>query len=172
MAIIKREKQHGVRRTTADLLKQAVVGYYAHKTFSCYVELGVVPWGKRRLDVFAMNTKGLFIGVEIKSCVADFKNDDKWQEYLEHVNFFYFCVTEPVYAKLEKEFKHLCKEHGIGVMVLDTKMGYIRVVKSAKRRDVEKRNKLRLLLKVAWRGGESKRTIKRRTRLFLTEAEN
>jgi len=169
--MIIKKKPPGERRTTADILKRAAVEHYAHKTYSCYVELGVLPWGKRRLDVFALNTKGHYVGIETKSCVADYNTDSKWREYLEHVNSFYFCVTEAVYAKLEERLRVDCKETGAGVMIL-TSNGFIKVVINAKKHKMCKENKLRLLLKVAWRGGESKRTIKRRTRFLLNNEEN
>lgn len=156
------------RLQVANTLKQAVVGYYAHLGFSCYEELGVVPWGKRRLDVFALNMKGTYIGVEVKSCLADYATDGKWTEYLEHVNKFYFCFSQRMYDKHQKRLKADCAEHGAGIMVLCEKSGRIRVVRNATRRTMDKQNKLRLLLKTAWRGGKSKRTHKRRTRLYLT----
>ena len=35
---------------------------------------------KRRVDVIGLNKAGQFIIIEIKSSVADFRSDDKWQE--------------------------------------------------------------------------------------------
>ncbi len=32
--------------------------------------------------------------VEVKSCIADFRSDDKWQRYLPYCNKFYFAVDE------------------------------------------------------------------------------
>lgn len=171
MAVIRNKTlpKVSMRINTTETLRQAVVSYYAHKRFSCYSELGVIPWGKRRLDVFAMNMKGRFVGVEIKSCLADYRADTKWRDYLEHVNKFYFCIPEPLLRKIKDELVRECKAVGAGIMVLCEKNGYIRVVLNAKDRDMDRKNKIRLLLKVAWRGGESRRTHKRRTRLYLTD---
>lgn len=50
--------------------------------------------GGRRVDVAALNEKGRFIVIEVKSSVADFRSDGKWQEYLPHCDAFYFAVNE------------------------------------------------------------------------------
>ena len=46
----------------------------------------------RRVDVCAINKGGRFTIVEVKSSVADFRADNKWHEYLEFCDFFYFAV--------------------------------------------------------------------------------
>ena len=46
----------------------------------------------RRVDVIALDRKGLFSVVEVKSSVADFQSDNKWHEYLEFCDRFYFAV--------------------------------------------------------------------------------
>lgn len=46
----------------------------------------------RRVDLIALNTKGAFTVVEVKSSIADFRADNKWQEYLDFCDRFYFAV--------------------------------------------------------------------------------
>lgn len=46
----------------------------------------------RRVDVIALDRKGLFSVVEVKSSAADFRSDNKWHEYLEFCDRFYFAV--------------------------------------------------------------------------------
>lgn len=46
----------------------------------------------RRADVIALDQKGRFTIVEIKTSLADFRSDTKWQDYLEFCDFFYFAV--------------------------------------------------------------------------------
>jgi hypothetical protein len=46
----------------------------------------------RRLDVAALGPDGTMLGVEIKVAVADLKGDQKWPEYLEFCELFYFAV--------------------------------------------------------------------------------
>ncbi len=46
----------------------------------------------RRVDLIALDRKGAFTVVEVKSSVADFRSDNKWHEYLEFCDRFYFAV--------------------------------------------------------------------------------
>lgn len=46
----------------------------------------------RRLDVAALGADGTMVGVEIKVAVADLKGDQKWPEYLEFCELFYFAI--------------------------------------------------------------------------------
>lgn len=46
----------------------------------------------RRLDVAALGGDGTMLGVEIKVAVADLKGDQKWPEYLEFCELFYFAI--------------------------------------------------------------------------------
>jgi hypothetical protein len=46
----------------------------------------------RRLDVAALGPDGTMLGVEIKVSVADLKGDQKWPEYLEYCELFYFAI--------------------------------------------------------------------------------
>ena len=48
---------------------------------------------KRRVDIIGLNKAGQFIIIEIKSSVADFRSDDKWQEYLPFSDQMYFAVA-------------------------------------------------------------------------------
>lgn len=48
----------------------------------------------RRVDVAALGPKGEFVFVEIKSCLADFRADRKWQDYLDFCDRFYFAVLQ------------------------------------------------------------------------------
>ena len=46
----------------------------------------------RRVDVIAINGAGETLIVEIKTCVADYRADRKWSEYLEFCDAFCFAV--------------------------------------------------------------------------------
>ena len=46
----------------------------------------------RRLDVAALGQDGTMLGVEIKVSTADLKADEKWPEYLEFCELFYFAI--------------------------------------------------------------------------------
>jgi len=46
----------------------------------------------RRLDVAALSADGTMVGVEIKVALGDLKGDQKWPEYLEFCELFYFAI--------------------------------------------------------------------------------
>lgn len=46
----------------------------------------------RRADVAALDKGGKITFVEVKSGIADFQADQKWPEYLDYCDFFYFAV--------------------------------------------------------------------------------
>ncbi|MGB1026774.1 MAG: MmcB family DNA repair protein, partial [Rhodospirillaceae bacterium] len=46
----------------------------------------------RRVDVAAVDKKARFLVVEVKSSVADFTSDHKWQDYLGFADLFAFAV--------------------------------------------------------------------------------
>lgn len=159
------------RKEVTKILTQAAVFYLSHKRYSCHIEIGVESWGKKRLDILALNTKGHLVGCEVKSCAADYKADKKWRTYLPYTNQLYMVFTERLWnkEKFRKQVSKELKEHGIGVMVLSERSGYIEVVKNAKKREVDPLILQSLVLRMAWRGGESRRIHKRRKRLFLSE---
>jgi hypothetical protein len=47
----------------------------------------------RRADVVALDHRGQFTIVEIKSGLADYQADNKWQDYRHYCDFFFFAVT-------------------------------------------------------------------------------
>lgn len=65
----------------------------------------------RRVDVVGVNGSGQTIIVEIKSCIADYRNDQKWAEYLEYCDSFYFAVPP--------EFPQEILPDDCGLMVAD-----------------------------------------------------
>lgn len=54
----------------------------------------------RRADVLAVDEAGTVVIVEVKSCVADFRTDQKWPEYRDWCDAFYFAVDEAFPADL------------------------------------------------------------------------
>jgi hypothetical protein len=65
----------------------------------------------RRVDVIGINGSGQTIIVEIKSCIADYRSDQKWTEYLEYCDSFYFAVPP--------EFPQEILPDDCGLMVAD-----------------------------------------------------
>ena len=46
----------------------------------------------RRADIVAVASDGALLIVEVKSSLADFRADHKWQEYLDYCDRFYFAI--------------------------------------------------------------------------------
>jgi len=46
----------------------------------------------RRVDIIALGPKGEIVVLEIKSSLADYRADGKWEEYLDFCDRFYFAV--------------------------------------------------------------------------------
>ena len=58
-----------------------------------YVPLFEVPLASgRRADVLGLAASGRFAIAEVKSSLADFRTDQKWQDYRPHCDRFYFAV--------------------------------------------------------------------------------
>lgn len=177
MAVVKDKKKPAgpaekmSRALVTEILTRAATHYWAHKRYSCHVELGVEAWGKRRIDLIALNTKGQLIGCEVKSCVADYKTDKKWRNYLPYVNKMYMVFSEKLYSnsKFMAKVGPELKAEGVGIMVLSEKSGHIYVAKNAKKSEVQPEVLQAMLLRMAWRGGESRRTLKQRRRLYITK---
>lgn len=46
----------------------------------------------RRADVMAVGARGEIVIVEVKSCLQDFRTDQKWPEYAPYCDRFYFAI--------------------------------------------------------------------------------
>jgi hypothetical protein len=90
-------------------LARGVMRAFADSGQSCLAEL---PLGNgRRVDVMALDRGGLLTIVEVKTSLADYRSDNKWQEYLPFCDEFYFAVSE--------DFARAVLPEGVGVMVAD-----------------------------------------------------
>ena len=46
----------------------------------------------RRADLMAVGRRGEIVIVEVKSCLQDFRTDQKWPEYAPYCDRFYFAI--------------------------------------------------------------------------------
>lgn len=65
----------------------------------------------RRADIVAVAPDGAICIVEVKSCVADYRADRKWQDYLDYCDRFYFAVNADMPEGVIAE--------GVGLIVAD-----------------------------------------------------
>jgi len=77
----------------------AAIGRGTHRLlrslgFNCLPE--VVLRSGRRADLVAVNARGIIWIVEIKSSVADFRADHKWQDYQYHCDGLLFATSPAV----------------------------------------------------------------------------
>ena len=72
----------------------------------------------RRADVLALARDGTLVIVEIKSSVADFRSDRKWQEYHQWCDRLYFAVPEGFPAELIPVECGLIQADGFGAATL------------------------------------------------------
>lgn len=157
------------RKEVTRVLTQAASHYFIHKLYAAYFEFGVGYRGERRLDLLCLNTKLNLVGIEVKSCKADYTSDSKWMEYLPYTNKLYLMLPpKMIESKFYQQILADIKPHGIGVMTLGAN-GYVKVVKLAKRRDVADKVMMKLLVKMAWRSGANRSTVKRRQRFYIED---
>jgi hypothetical protein len=73
-------------------IARGVARLFQNLGFSALVEF---PLGiGRRVDVAGLRRDGSVAVAEVKSCLADFRADKKWHEYLDFCDAFYFAVPE------------------------------------------------------------------------------
>lgn len=75
----------------AQALARGVARMLADMGYSCVQEL--ILANGRRADVAALGRKGELALVEVKSGLADFRADQKWPDYMEFCDAFYFAVS-------------------------------------------------------------------------------
>jgi hypothetical protein len=88
----------------------------------------------RRADVLALGKGGELMIVEIKSSVADFRADRKWQEYRDFADRLYFAVPNDFPAPLIPEECGLMVADAFGAQIL--RDGILAPLAAARRRAV------------------------------------
>jgi hypothetical protein len=159
------------RKEVAAALKEAATHLFVKGGYSCTEELGVLTWGNRRADLIGNRINGDVVIVEVKSCVADFRTDDKWNSYLNLCDRFYFCFTEKTWSKI-KQTAELMNRLGpqVGIIIVQRSTGYARIVRPSKNTRMTDANRIAILARLGWRAGDfSRRTIRARKRIFIND---
>lgn len=157
-------------REVTDLLTKAVIGYYVKQMFAVHREFGVLPKGRRRVDVMALKRDRTLIACEVKRDLADFKRDRKWREYAPHCDYLHIALPDiesarGVIALLDGDDDPLSRR--VGVMYLNPETGIMRSVRRAyKNPDMGMSRRLGVITKMAWNLGYNK-SNSRRQRVFL-----
>lgn len=82
----------------AGRIARGVARYLTERDENCLAEFTLKTG--RRVDLIALDRKGVVTIVEVKSSVADYRSDRKWQEYLSYCDRFYFAVAADFPADL------------------------------------------------------------------------
>ena len=80
------------RSDRASDLARGVSRMLGHHGFACLTEFTLRSG--RRVDVIGLDPKGRITIVEIKSSPEDFRSDQKWPEYLDYCDSYFFAVAE------------------------------------------------------------------------------
>lgn len=76
--------------TSTDLITKGTLRLLHSMGYSVLRELSLS--NGRRADLVGLGKSGDVVIVEVKSCLADFRSDKKWQDYLPFSDKFYFAV--------------------------------------------------------------------------------
>lgn len=85
-----RIRQGPIPGSVADGITRGVIRLIGDMGFAPLTEFKLT--NKRRVDVAALDRDGQFMVIEVKSSVADFRADNKWHEYLDFCDYFYFAI--------------------------------------------------------------------------------
>lgn len=160
------------RSQITKILTEAAIDWGCKYKQGVFVEFGLNKRGQHRIDLFMISYSGIFTGIEVKSCWADFYSDNKWTEYLEYFDKFYFCVPLELYQN--ERFQKLTKKHKVGIIVLDSKSGYAFVQqKAGKLEGPDTDYRLKIMAKMSWVGAMFNRNNRpKRTRRYLLDLPN
>lgn len=100
----------GRQSLNALMVRQGVERYLRNLGYSCLAELTLASG--RRCDLICLSPKASFVIVEVKSSVEDFRVDNKWSEYQQYCDSFYFATHSGVPAEIFPE--------NTGLIIADT----------------------------------------------------
>lgn len=105
-----------VDRSTAAFLVRGVCRAFDRLGYASLAEFPLV--NGRRADILALASTGELIIVEVKSSVADFRADRKWNFYRDFADRLYFAVSAEFPAALIPEECGLIVADGFGAALL------------------------------------------------------
>jgi len=104
------------RSNAAALISRGLTRFFADHGLVSLAEFSLRSG--RRADLFCLDAKSRITIVEIKSSVEDFRSDQKWPDYLDYCDRFYFAVPENFPHELIPEEHGLMVADGYGATVL------------------------------------------------------
>ena len=131
-----------------------------------FEEVGLCSWGARRADLLCLSFKEKLTLIEIKSCKADFITDKKYPEYRSYGHKMYFLFHDSEEKWLAEHYTHL-KSLNIGVLLLDSKTGWVYTKVKCGNQPMKRSVRRNLILRMAFKAADSTKFKNRRTRVFL-----
>lgn len=156
------------RRLITEKLHIAAIQYWAKKTYSTHREIGVQRWGARRVDLMAFDFVDNMVACEVKSCLADYRSDKKWRDYLSHSTQLFFIFPPSIMkSRCFPEIKAEIVAEGAGILALSETTGLLYCAVRAKRRPMAIVRKYQIYKKLAWKAGVNKSNITQVQRVYL-----
>lgn len=97
-------------------IRTGIERYYAQRNWVTLSELTLK--NGRRADLIALGPKGEVDIIEIKSSILDFQCDQKWPDYLDHCDRFYFATLADVPSDIFPEEEGLIISDGYEAEIL------------------------------------------------------
>lgn len=133
----------------ADIIKRKVADYFLERSGVAHFEVSVSHSLRADVMTVKMKTSEVTI-VEVKSSVADFRADKKWQNYKAFCNVFYFAMTPETYEKV----KDSIKDPDVGVLLVTSEA---RIKVRPKVRTLDPATHIGVLTKMAFRSADRNR---------------
>jgi len=102
---------------TAQAVQRGTMRMLRHQLdFCCFAEVSLA--NSRRCDILALGPRGQIWIIEIKSSLEDFRVDNKWPEYKDFCDRFYFAKPPELNAEIFPEAEGLivADNHGAQIM--------------------------------------------------------
>lgn len=146
------------RKETTENLTLEAIRYLVGRGYAVYREISIAGGNSLRGDVVGINSKKEIVVIEVKSGKADYKSDTKWVKYLAFCHKLYFLFPE-------NTIDSIVPLPGKGTGILSLTNGLPKVFRNAEKREVDKDDIDRLLIRMAFRSSLSsfkeRKTIQR-----------
>jgi len=144
------------RKETAAEITASVAKYYTKRRYCVSTEIGLRSRreGMLRADILALNMKREIIIIEVKSSVADFRADSKYEFYLDYCNKMYIACMPDVALKIKDSVNKQ-----VGLMVMEPRP---RIIKHARYQDLDDDLRLQILTRLVFRKSDFNRYKKRK----------
>lgn len=136
----------------ASFIKSAIAAYWKKKRLCSSFEVGLNRRGRLRADVVSLSMRGQIIVTEVKSSVADFMSDHKWQGYMAFCHRFYFAMSVDTYKRLRAS-GHLPSDPGVGIILVNPNF-HAKVFKTCRSRGIDAALQTSIYIRMAFRASD------------------